>query len=234
MPGREFRSVPGLAALALLIAAAVHACSPPPSRPGLIFILIDTLRADHLGAYGYSRPTTPFLDSLASRGVLFEQAIAQAPWTLPSSMSLMTGRLPSGHRVENDGMRLAPEIPTLAEVLSGSGYATSGVVSHIYVSALFGFDRGFQRFEDFGLTRDYRFEAGREPRAEKVTDRALELFRSMQGRPFFLFVHYFDPHWDYDPPPPFDARFTAPYHGAISGSYQSFSKFSLPGTDLPP
>jgi len=213
--------------LLLLLASQGSGCAPVPPRPGFVLILIDTLRADHLGAYGYSRPTSPFLDALASRGILFEQAIAAAPWTLPSGMALMTGRLPSSHRVENDGIRLPAGVPTL-------GYATSAVVSHIYVSALFGFDRGFERFQDFGLSRDYRFEAGLEPRAEKVTARALEEFRALKGRPFFLLVHYFDPHWDYDPPPPYDTRFTGPYAGSIRGSYQSFSRYIPPGADLSP
>jgi arylsulfatase A-like enzyme len=237
MPGREARAALALGLLVVLLAAPVAGCGHTTGRPGLVLILIDTLRADHLGAYGYSRNTTPFLDSLASRGVLFQDCIAAAPWTLPSAMSLMTGRLPSGHRVENDGMKLSAGIPTLAEVLQASGYSTSAVISHIYVSGVFGFDRGFQRFEDFGLTRDYRFEAGLEPRASKVTDRAAQLFRGMKrarGGGFFLFVHYFDPHWDYDPPPPFDKRFGSAYHGAITGSYQSFSHYALPGVEMSP
>jgi arylsulfatase A-like enzyme len=233
MPVRDLPSALGFRLLLVLLAAAGTGCAASRPRPGLVLILIDTLRADHLGAYGYPRPTSPHLDAVASRGVLFEQAIAPAPWTLPSSMSLMTGRLPSSHRVENDGMKLSADIPTLAEVLRGAGYSTTGVVSHIYVSGLFGFNRGFQRFEDFGLSKEYRFEAGLEPRAERVTDRALELFREMKGSPFFLFVHYFDPHWDYDPPPPYDTRFSGPYRGSVTGSYQSFSRYALPGSSLP-
>ena len=232
MTGREALSALGL--LLLLLGTPGTGCAPPRSRPGIVLILVDTLRADHLGAYGYSRPTSPSLDAVASRGVLFEQAIASAPWTLPSAMALLTGRLPSGHRVENDGMKLPAGIPTLAQVLKDAGYRTSAVVSHIYVSGLFGFDRGFDHFEDFGLTRDYRFEAGREPRAEAVTDRALEQIRVLKGRPFFLLVHYFDPHWDYDPPPPFKTRFTGPYQGTMTGSYQSFSRYIQPGAELAP
>jgi len=232
MTGREALSALGL--LLLLLGTPGTGCAPPPSRPSIVLIFVDTLRADHLGAYGYSRPTSPSLDAVASRGVLFEQAIASAPWTLPSAMSLLTGRLPSSHRVENDGMKLPAGIPTLARVLKDAGYTTSAVVSHIYVSGLFGFDRGFDHFEDFGLSRDYRFEAGLEPRAETVTDRALEQIRASKGRPFFLLVHYFDPHWDYDPPPPFQTRFTGPYEGTITGSYQSFSRYVRPGADLAP
>ncbi len=231
MTGRET-----LSGLGLLLLLGLHAggCAPQPPRPPIILVVVDTLRADHLGAYGYPRDTTPFLDALASRGVLFEQAIAPAPWTLPSAMSILTGRLPSSHRVENDGMRLPAGIPTLASALKEADYTTSAVVSHIYMSGLFGFDRGFDRFEDFGLGKGYRFEAGLEPRAGEVTDRALEEIRAAKGRPFFLLVHYFDPHWDYDAPPPFKTRFADPYEGTVTGSYQNFSKYILPGADLAP
>jgi len=205
------------------------------SRPNLILILVDTLRSDHLHAYGYPRETSPSLDALAGRGVLFEQAISAAPWTLPSAMSLLTGRLPSSHRVENDGMKLAPEIPILAEILKGAGYSTSAVVSHIYVDSPFGFQRGFDRFDDFGLSKGYRFEAGLEPRAEQVTDHVLAEVRRMEkGRPFFLLAHYFDPHWNYDPPAPYDKRFTGAYSGQVTGSYSSFSEYIMPGKILPP
>jgi len=218
--------------LALL---ASFSCRRQDTRPNLILILVDTLRSDHLHAYGYSRETSPHLDALARRGVLFEQAISAAPWTLPSAMSLLTGRLPSSHRVENDGMKLAPGIPILAEVLKQSGYATSAVVSHIYVDSPFGFQRGFDRFYDFGLSRDYRFEAGLEPIASQVTDHVLKEVRRMgKERPFLLLAHYFDPHWDYDPPPPFDKRFTGDYTGSMTGAYQSFSAYALPGTVMAP
>ena len=204
------------------------------TRPSLVLILIDTLRADHLHSFGYPRETSPSLDLLAERGVVFDQAISSAPWTLPSAMSVLTGRLPSSHGVENDGLKLAASVPTLAEVLRGAGYSTSAVVSHIYLDRPFGFDRGFDRFEDFGLGKEYRFEAGLEPRAERVTHRAIEEIRSLKGRPFFLLVHYFDPHWDYDPPPPFDTRFTGPYSGGITGKYESFSEYARPDRPLDP
>jgi arylsulfatase A-like enzyme len=219
-----------LGALVLLLVAACR--SGTEKRPDLVLILVDTLRPDHLHAYGYPRETSPALDSLAARGVLFEQAVSAAPWTLPSSMSILTGRLPSHHHLENDGMKLSAGIPTLPEVLRASGYATCGVVSHIYVGRPFGFERGFDQFEDFSLSENYRFEAGLEPRASAVTDAALRLAQKCGAGPQFLLVHYFDPHWDYDPPPPFDARFTSPYAGSISGKYSSFSEYARPDRDL--
>src|SRR5689334_15658285 len=105
MPGPEGRPGRGFSLL-LLALLGTGGCRARDPRPNLVLILIDTLRADHLHAYGYSRETSPALDRLAARGVLFEDAVTAAPWTLPSSMSILTGRLPSSHRVENDGMRL--------------------------------------------------------------------------------------------------------------------------------
>jgi arylsulfatase A-like enzyme len=219
--------------LALLTTASCRQAED--TRPNLVLILVDTLRRDHLHAYGYPRETSPSLDALAQRSVVFEQAISAAPWTLPSAMSLLTGRLPSSHHVENDGMKLAPGIPILAEVLKEGGYATAAVVSHIYVDSPFGFRRGFDQFDDFGLAEDYRFEAGMEPRASQVTDHALaEVQRLGKRRPFFLLVHYFDPHWDYDPPAPYNTRFTGAYTGKMTGAYKTFSEYALPGAIITP
>src|SRR4030095_14809354 len=105
----------GARLLLLLALLASFSCRRQDTRPNLILILVDTLRSDHLHAYGYSRETSPHLDALARRGVLFEQAISAAPWTLPSAMSLLTGRLPSSHRVENDGKKLPAFVPLLPE-----------------------------------------------------------------------------------------------------------------------
>ena len=229
-PDAASRAAGILAALALPLLGGCRGGSDP--RPDLVLILVDTLRADHLHAYGYSRETSPAVDALAARGVLFEQAISAAPWTLPSSMSILTGRLPSHHRLENDGMKLSSGIPTLPEVLRASGYATRGVVSHIYVGRPFGFDRGFDDFEDFGLSQDYRFEAGLEPRAAAVTDAALRQAQRSGGKPLFLLVHYFDPHWDYDAPAPFGTRFTSNYTGSLTGKYASFSEYARPDREL--
>jgi arylsulfatase A-like enzyme len=207
---------------------------PDPARPDIVLVVVDTLRADHLGAYGYKPPTSPRIDTLASRGVLFESAWGAAPWTLPSMMSIVTGRTPSSHRVENDGLRLAADVPTVAQMLKARGYATGGFVSHIYVTAPFGFDRGFERFEDFGLTRpEYKPEAKFEPPADRVTDAALDWLKQQKGKPVFLMVHYFDPHWPYEPPEATRDLFPAEYHGALDATWDSLSKFQDPSVPLP-
>ncbi len=234
-PGRGLRRVAFLFALA---APALHgSCGGgrlDGARPDIVLVVVDTLRADHLGTYGYSRPTSPAIDAFASRATVFDEAWAAAPWTLPSVMSIMTGRLPSRHRVENDGLKLAPEIPTLAETLAKSGYETGAFVSHVYVDRPFGFARGFGTFEDFGLSEPaYRPETELEPTADRVTAGALAWIRSQERRPLFLFVHYFDPHWPYDPPAAYRELFPDSYRGPLKADYDSISKFQDPLRPLP-
>jgi arylsulfatase A-like enzyme len=205
-----------------------------PAHEDVVLIVVDTLRADHLGTYGYDRGTTPRIDALAGGGTVFDAAWSAAPWTLPSVMSMMTSRYASSHRVENDGLKLGAEIPTLAETLKRSGYSTGAFVSHVYVSATYGFNRGFDTFDDFGLSKPgYRLEAGMEPTADRVTDGALGWMKRQGRRPVFLFLHYFDPHWPYDPPARFRGLYPDDYRGPLDASYDSISKFQDPRTALP-
>jgi len=221
---------------AACLPALLVACGRPfdPAHEDVVLVVVDTLRADHLGAYGYGRGTSPRLDALAGRATVFESAWSAAPWTLPSIMSIMTSRYPSNHRVENDGMKLASDVPTLAETLKGAGYATGGFVAHVYVSNAFGFGRGFEVFEDFGLSQPgYRLEAGMEPTADRVTDAALAWLGKQGKRPVFLLVHYFDPHWPYDPPERYRALYPGAYAGPLDARYDSISKYLDPLVALP-
>jgi arylsulfatase A-like enzyme len=205
-----------------------------PARPDVVLVVVDTLRADHLGAYGYRRPTSPRIDALASRGTLFEKAWSTAPWTLPSVMSIVTSRYPSSHRVENDGLKLAASIPTLAETMRAAGYATGAFVAHVYVGRQFGFDRGFDAFDDFGVgAPGYRPEARMEPTADRVTAAAAEWVRAQGSRPLFLLVHYFDPHWPYDPPEKYRAMFPSDYAGPLDAGYDAISRFKDPLVAMP-
>jgi len=231
---RGARAVATIITLACALLAATACGGAGNSRPDVVLIVVDTLRADHLGLYGYPRPTSPRLDDLAARGAVFDAAMAAAPWTLPSVMSITTSRVPSRHGVVNDGLRLAEGVPTLAGVLHDAGYATGGFVSHIYVTAPFGFDRGFDRYEDFGLSRPgYRLEAGLEPTADRVTGTALEWVGKRAAGPMFLFVHYFDPHWPYDPPEPHRSLFPSDYAGPLDAGYDSISRFQDPLVPIP-
>ena len=190
-------------------------------RPNIIFISLDTLRADHLGAWGYKKPTSPFIDRLAFEGVRFSQAFSNSSWTLPAHMSMMTSQYPHVHGVETADVALADSTVTLAELLSGQGFKTGGFISWIYVSKHFGFDRGFDNFHellppkklrDTGATHSYR--------AEKITDAALKWVKKNHKKQFFLFLHYFDPHVNYDPPAPYDRMFDQYYRGNASGQYE--------------
>jgi len=163
--------------------------------PNLLFIVVDTLRVDHVGSYGYGRDTTPVLDGLAAEGLRFEYAYASASWTKPSVASMLTGQFPSRHRVQKLEHRLPDESDTLAEILARNGYATAGVVSHKLLSSQYGFDQGFEHWvEDDARGHTHVSSDG-------VSDSAIELLGRLgdDERPFFLFVHYFDPHFDYRP-----------------------------------
>ncbi|MGB5400530.1 MAG: sulfatase-like hydrolase/transferase, partial [Thermoanaerobaculia bacterium] len=118
-----------------------------PTR-GFILISIDTLRADHLSCYGYTRVTSPFIDTLAARGVLFENAFVQLPGTLPSHMSIFTGLYPAEHGVYPPDGVLSPEIPTLPEIFQANGFRTGGFTEGGYVDGDYGFARGFEVFSD--------------------------------------------------------------------------------------
>jgi arylsulfatase A-like enzyme len=204
----------------LLVAAVcgATACTETPRPRNLLLISLDTLRADHLGCYGYPRPTSPFLDRLASQGVLFEQAWATSPWTLPSHASLFTGLYPSQHGVMTEERALPADLPTLAESLRERGFATAGFVSGIFLGARFGLGRGFDRYVSIPTRPESGGTATSLSSTARVSAGGLEWLASQSTRPFFLFLHYFDVHSDYRPEPRFAALFEKPYRGVVDGS----------------
>jgi choline-sulfatase len=192
-----------LAPLVLLAAATV-------APPNLLLVTIDTLRADRVGAYGFSGGTTPALDRLAREGVLLLDAIAHAPQTRPSHVTLFTGRLPSEHGIrDNFSKPLDPATPTLATILKARGYASGGFIGAYPVSRDSGLQRGFDVYDDpFVAESSVATRRDRsERRGAEVVDRALEWLRAPRRAPFFAWVHLFDPHAPYDPPRPFAQRF---------------------------
>ncbi len=197
-----------------LIALACWSAEPAPlpkggADPDIILVSVDTLRADHLGAYGYSRDTSPFLDALATEGVRITHFRSPVPWTLPAHTTLLTGLLPSSHRVVDDGVRLDRGIPVLPELLAARGYATGGFVSTLYVSRKFGFERGFDTFDDFGITTERKNLRG-EVDAEDVVDAALDFLGDREGQSAFVFLHLYDAHYPYEAPGDHDALFDRP------------------------
>ena len=163
--------------------------SATTSKPPLVLVSIDCLRADHVGAYGYESATTPYIDRVAADGVVFDNAFATASWTLPSHMSMLTGLLPSFHGATK-WEKLASSLAYLPEMLAQAGYRVSGVVSWVYLSQTYGFERGYHSYRVLD-----------DPEASDVVDAAIEELRRGEGQPQFLFVHVYDPHWPYMPPP---------------------------------
>jgi arylsulfatase A-like enzyme/Tfp pilus assembly protein PilF len=193
----------GMVLLALAVAAACGGARPRGGQNVLI-VTIDTLRADRLGAYGNSRARTPNLDRLASEGTLFEEAVAQVPVTLPSHASLFTGLVPPTHGVrDNTYFRLDSEARTLAEILKERGYETAAFVSAFVLDSSFGLDQGFDLYDDALPEAGERVGTIAERRGELVTSAFTSwLERRPSERPFFAWIHYFDPHLPYSPPAP--------------------------------
>ncbi len=174
----------------------------------VLLITIDTLRADHLGAYGYRPIKTPTIDALAGEGVLFENAITPAVMTLPSHATILTGLYPPTHGIRDNGdYRLNSEVLTLAEVLRSRGLLTGAVVGSFVLDSMFNLGQGFETYDDAlpGSQLNEAFFAERPARA--VTDAALRFLDGAQDARFFLWVHYYDPHHPYTAPSPFKEQY---------------------------
>jgi arylsulfatase A-like enzyme/cytochrome c-type biogenesis protein CcmH/NrfG len=215
-------SAAALLALGLAALSSANLAAQPPQAnpaPNLLLVTIDTLRADRVGAYGYAKGATPALDGLASRGVLVEDAVVQVPETRPSHVSIFTGRLPYEHGVrDNLSPPLDARFPTLATLLKDRGYATGGFIGAYPVSRDSGLDRGFDRFDDpFGRGSGRAHDDRSARPAREVVDPALAWLSGLGKRPFFAWVHLFDPHSPYTPPSPYRERFKAsPYDGEVA------------------
>ena len=186
-------------------------CAPQPPHIAIL-ISIDTLRADHLGCYGYERPTSPTLDALAEEGVLFEDVTSSAPWTLPAHASMLTGLYPSRHGLKSYQHRLPEEVSTLASLLSERGWATAAIVNSPNLSRGHGLQRGFEEFIEFPFSVKQRSPS------TLITDRVMSWIEAAGERPLFVFVHYYDVHSDYRSLPEPERRFVRPYEGPADGS----------------
>lgn len=224
-------------ALGLAIALATGACRPAPAVPkNVVLVVVDTLRADALGVHG-SPVATPVMDGLARSGVRFETALAPSPETAPSHATLFTGQNPQRHGVKRNGLVLPESAETLAEVLREHGFATGGFVSSFVMDPRFGWSQGFDVYDanfsrgDSKVTLDrlpgirtlwdgFEIDGGFDRDAVQTTLAAREWLRTAP-EPFFLFVHYFDPHDPYDPP--------AYTHPAIASAPVDTTHRSFPG-----
>lgn len=193
--------------------AAVGCTRTPPEPPKrVVLVSIDTLRPEHLGCYGYDRPTSPHLDAIAKAGVVFERATSTAPWTLPGHASMLTGLYPSRLGIRDHEVAVPRDVATLASVLAEHGFATAAVVNSNYLSRTFGLDRGFHQFEYV------REEVGRREPTRAVVDQAIAWLSEHRDERFFLFVHSYDVHSDYKSLPDYEQRFVRPYDGPADGT----------------
>ncbi len=195
--------------------------STPRPTVNLLFITLDTTRADRLGCYGYSEAATPTLDRLAAAGVRFERAYSPAPLTLPTHTSLFTGLYPPEHGLRTNGRgRLDEKLPTLPALLQAAGYDTAAFVSSFVLDGRFGLGRGWAKYDDGQLSRmPSELDALQRQRgAREVVDAALDWFQKRSSKPFCLWVHFYDPHFPYDAhPDEFGDRFRdRPYDGELA------------------
>ncbi len=234
-------SLPAFMAFTVLVAASIQgglrlqreraiAALPPAAKnaPNVVFLVIDTLRADHLSSYGYNRPTSPHIDQLAQQSVVFDNAISSAPWTLPAHASLLTGRLPHEHLAVGDEP-LHTHFPNLAEAMRSRGYTTAAFSGNdYYFTRRAGFGRGFVYFDDYyysladTISRTFwgrvfvHFsdhlglkEFPVRQRAEQIKNQVFSWIDRYPDKPFFVFINFNDLHDPYLPPQPWRGKFSA-------------------------
>src|SRR5262245_30595238 len=200
------------------------AATSPRSRPPVILVTIDTLRADRLGSYGSPRGLTPSLDAFAREATRFSAAVSQVPLTLPSHATILTGLHPAHHGVRtNDGFRLPAGVPTLAESLKATGYTTAAFIGGYPLrGSTSGLSRGFDRYDDEFLVAPDVTERS----ADAVIQSAAAWIDANSSRPFFAWIHLFDPHSPYTPPAPFaSAHHDAPYDGEVAYTDAAVGRF---------
>jgi arylsulfatase A-like enzyme len=162
-----------------------------PHGPNVLLIVVDTLRSDHLGSYGYVRKTSPNIDRLARESILFKSSISQAPWTLPSVATILTSLYPSVHEAKDFSRKLSSRLITLPEILMDHFYETGGIISGDFVSSHYGFDQGFGFFDEESICGHKGISS------PSVSKKAIGFLRKKKKEKFFLFLHYFDPHFNY-------------------------------------
>lgn len=222
-----------LVLLAGLLAAfmAVHQqARAQAARPNVIFILVDALRADHVSAYGYERPTTPNLDAFMAGGTRFDEATTPSSWTFPSNAAMLTGRMPRRIRM-NDWASLSAAVPPeelmLAEALRNGGYRTVGFVNNFFLDQQFGMAQGFDHYERLVSSE----------MAGDLNTMAFDWLDAnrpgLSNQPLFLFMYYYDPHTVYDPPPPYDTLYDPNYTGPLTSDVYQHGQQVVAGDIVP-
>ena len=226
------RGASALAALLALQACRQTAPAAAPPRPDILLVSIDSLRADHLGCYGYPLPTSPTLDRIATDGVRFDRAVSSTSWTLPAHAALFTSRDEEAHGLTRNGLRLSEAQVTMAEAFRDLGYQTAGLFAGPYLHPAFGLGQGFAQYQSCmaGVAEELPDAAVREEAAAlesatqeretgtRTAERFATLVTQADERPAFLFVHLWDVHYDYSPPSPWDRFFDPDYAGTLDFS----------------
>ncbi|MBU0640711.1 MAG: sulfatase-like hydrolase/transferase [Planctomycetes bacterium] len=259
----RYRGLTVLAALGAVLCAGCKRDTEPAgdqlliradeSWPNIVLISVDTLRPDHVGCYGYERATSPNIDRLAREGVLFENAISSTSWTLPAHAALFTGLADTVHGCTDTDQRLAESRHTLAERFREVGYATVGFFAGPYLHPTFGLGQGFQEYVDctsYPQLTEQTISAnawGKQPEVNvmrashrditnpKVYEGVKRWLDGNQQRPFCMFIHLWDVHFDFVPPPPYDEMFDPDYSGTVTGDNFFFDRSicaTMPPRDL--
>jgi arylsulfatase A-like enzyme len=235
---KQLKMLVGVAGVLVITVVATAIGEPvvTAGSPNILLISIDSLRRDHVSAYGYKRPTTPQIDALAREGVLFDMAVAPTSWTLPSHVTMLTALPARLHAVRETNQRFSRDVVTLAEVLSDTGYATAGFVAGSFLSSTHGFGQGFDVYNDYTILERERGKLGSHltsPLSVGLVRRWLDdQADADQQRPFFVFLHMWDVHYEYLPPPPYDTMFDPDYTGDITG--RGFMDDPRINRDMPP
>ncbi|MHC4645620.1 MAG: sulfatase [Planctomycetota bacterium] len=207
--------------------AAAGELSESPPAQNLILITLSTLRADHLGSFGYERDTTPNFDAFAAQTVLFRNAFAVSSWMMPAHGSIFTSLYPSIHGATHIDKALRDEPRTLAEILGESGYYCIGFCCGPRLDQEYGFARGFDLYDDYTVSvmlDSMVFGDGQTTDINRcrtnnlINDAAIRWLQNNTHKPFFMFVHYYDNHWDYLPPAPYNKLYDPDYQGPIDGT----------------
>jgi len=216
------RALPCATAIALAAAlATAPGCSRPEEPaapavpPNLVLISIDSLGAAHLPVYGYGVDTAPAITRLARESVVLDGARSTTTWTLPSHLSMLTSLYPGQHGVRASKKSLNPGVLLLSEVLERAQYRNEAVVSGKFLDRRYGYDRGWQRWDDELV---HLSNTAKDVTSEQVHQRAIAALDRLAPGPFFLFLHYYDVHFDYRPPAPYDTMFDPGYSGEVSGT----------------
>lgn len=205
---------------------------PQATAPNIVLVTVDALRSDHLSSYGYARNTTPNLDGLAAQGTRFLRAVTTSPWTYAANASIVTGQSPTRLGAFWNVPGLPAATPTLAELLQGAGYQTAGFASAVLIRKNYGFDRGYDHYDD---STTYGYPNSAQNMAEEVNNRTLAWLDANRdpSKPLFLYLYYFDPHSWYNPPAPYDTLYDSTYTGTVTPEVIGDGQSIVGGTVIP-